>query len=195
MAFEDYQRTIFGYHGCDRKVAQRVLSGGTFRSSDNDYDWLGKGIYFWEFGPDRAMQWALDEHKRSAKKIGTPAKVGAIIHLGRCFDLLDVRSTAYLKDAYPSFLAANAASGKKMPTNTGMTNKSGDLLMRRLDCAMINWAIAELDKVLPHPIQTVRGVFLEGEPAFPGSCVMGKSHIQIAVRDPACIIGQFQPGA
>jgi hypothetical protein len=43
--------------------------------------------------------------------------------------------------------------------------------------------------------QTVRGVFIEGGEAFPGSCIMEKSHIQIAVRDPACIIGVFQPRA
>jgi hypothetical protein len=41
--------------------------------------------------------------------------------------------------------------------------------------------------------QTVRGVFLEGEPAFPGSKIALKSHIQIAVRDPACILGFFSP--
>jgi hypothetical protein len=41
--------------------------------------------------------------------------------------------------------------------------------------------------------QTVRGVFIEGKPAFPGSKIALKSHIQIAVKDPACIVGVFEP--
>lgn len=28
------------------------------RSSDNDYDWLGPGIYFWENNPKRAIDYA-----------------------------------------------------------------------------------------------------------------------------------------
>ena len=35
--------------------------------------------------------------------------------------------------------------------------------------------------------QTVRGVFLEGKPAFAGSKIMLKSHIQIAVKDYSCV--------
>jgi hypothetical protein len=41
--------------------------------------------------------------------------------------------------------------------------------------------------------QTVRGVFLEGGPAFPGSEIALKSHIQIAVRDRKCVAEFFWP--
>lgn len=41
--------------------------------------------------------------------------------------------------------------------------------------------------------QTVRGVFLEGGPAFPGSEIALKSHIQVAVRDSKCIVQFFRP--
>ena len=34
---------------------------------------------------------------------------------------------------------------------------------------------------------------LLGGPAFPGSGIEAESPIQIAVRDPACIIGVFRP--
>jgi hypothetical protein len=67
------------------------------------------------------------------------------------------------------------------------------VLLRRLDCAVINWAVTELETELRESFQTVRGVFMEGGEAFPGSCIMEKSHIQIAVRDPAYIVGVFQP--
>lgn len=195
MSALDYQRTVFGYHGCDQAVADLVRSGGEFRASDKDYDWLGRGIYFWEYGPARAIQWAHEEQVRQPAKISKPASVGAVIHLGRCFDLLDVRYTSYLKDAFPSFLEAQRDSGKPLPSNSGVRNAAGDLLLRRLDCAVLNWAIAELELTLKEQFQTVRGVFIEGGEAFPGSCIMEKSHIQIAVRDPACIVGVFQPRA
>jgi|GEM_PF-4176540 len=37
-----------GYHGCDRKIGESLLSGKTaIRFSENTYDWLGHGAYFW----------------------------------------------------------------------------------------------------------------------------------------------------
>ena len=42
-----YQRTIIGYHGCDRAVAEKgLLRRARLEASQNDYDWLGAGIYF-----------------------------------------------------------------------------------------------------------------------------------------------------
>ncbi len=42
-----YQRTIFDFHGCDKAIADAVLTGeGTLSASENAYDWLGRGIYF-----------------------------------------------------------------------------------------------------------------------------------------------------
>lgn len=33
---------VLGYHGCDREVAEQVLSGQSdLRLSENSYDWLG----------------------------------------------------------------------------------------------------------------------------------------------------------
>ena len=191
----DYHRTVFGYHGCDQSVADRVLGGGDFRSSENDYDWLGRGIYFWEHGPERALEWAREEHRRNPSKIATPAVIGAVIHLGRCFDLLDVRYTRYLGHVFPSYLAQQEAAGLPIPRNDGLRNRAGDLLLRCLDCSVLNWTVDTLGHDAKAPFQTVRGVFIEGGEAFPGSCIMEKSHIQIAVRDPECIVGVFLPRA
>jgi len=41
--------------------------------------------------------------------------------------------------------------------------------------------------------QTVRGVFVEGAEAYPGAAIHTKTHVQIAVRDPACVLGYFLP--
>ena len=94
----EHARVIHGYHGCDLRVATALLEGEKFKASENDYDWLGKGVYFWEHGPDRAMRFA--EFQRSRGSVETPAVVGAVIHLGTCLDLLDTRFTRNLAAAY-----------------------------------------------------------------------------------------------
>lgn len=42
------------------------------------------------------------------------------------------------------------------------------------------------------PFDTVKGVFVEGEQAYPGSGFSDKTHIQIAVRNPKMIKGVFR---
>jgi hypothetical protein len=45
------------YHGCDESVVTDILvRGETLKASANDYDWLGRGVYFWEHGPDRIFK-------------------------------------------------------------------------------------------------------------------------------------------
>lgn len=39
---------ILGYHGCDSEDASKLIDGNQFKPSQNDYDWLGHGVYFWE---------------------------------------------------------------------------------------------------------------------------------------------------
>ena len=96
-----YDRTVIAYHGCDADTAERLLRGEPFKRSQNDYDWLGSGIYFWEYGADRALRFAHDQKARG--KLETPAIVGALIQLGRCFDLMDTRFTEELPMAFELF--------------------------------------------------------------------------------------------
>jgi hypothetical protein len=49
---------VYGYHGTSRTKAANILKQG-FLASDNDYDWLGTGIYFFQDAPIRATQWAI----------------------------------------------------------------------------------------------------------------------------------------
>jgi len=49
LAFS-YNRTELAYQGTSRKIAEGLVVGEPFRSSSNEYDWLGHGIYFWEYG-------------------------------------------------------------------------------------------------------------------------------------------------
>jgi hypothetical protein len=50
---------VYGYHGTSQTKALSILDRG-FRASDNDYDWLGTGIYFFQDAPLRAKQWATE---------------------------------------------------------------------------------------------------------------------------------------
>jgi len=61
-----YDRTVIAYHGCDARTAERLLRGEPFKKSQNDYDWLGSGIYFWEYGAVRALRFAYDQKARSS---------------------------------------------------------------------------------------------------------------------------------
>ena len=71
--------------------------------------------------------------------------------------------------------------------------RKGDKVLRFRDRAVIDYAVSRLAKEERIVYQTVRSVFLEGQPAFPGSKIALKSHIQIAVRDPSCILRFFGP--
>lgn len=53
---------IYGFHGCDRRTGEAVLASHVqhLRSSSNDYDWLGHGIYFWEASPERGLEFARE---------------------------------------------------------------------------------------------------------------------------------------
>jgi hypothetical protein len=173
-----YARIVFGFHGTDPAIAERLIRGellvAEWSPSSNVYDWLGHGIYFWEYGPDRARTWA--------NKGGV---VGAIISLGTCLDLTDTRYTDLLADAYERFAADCRRRKKPLPANRGKR--------RELDCAIINFAAKRYQQETRQQIQTVRGAFLEGGAAFPGSAILRETHIQIAVRDRSCIIGLFRP--
>lgn len=187
-----YQRQVIAYHGCDRAIADKVLlKGEALAPSEKDYDWLGRGIYFWEHGPQRALEWAKDRKQQG--KIKEPAVVGAVLHLGNCFDLLDTRYTEILQRAWSLFVEAKKANSERIPTNRDPKDEqSRDKLLRFRDCAVINWTISEIEKSNVS-FDAVRGVFQEDAPAFDDSGIRLKSHIQIAVRNPACIIGYFRP--
>jgi len=193
MARTHFQRIVIGYHGCDAAVASRVLRGAQrLKPSVNAYDWLGQGIYFWEHGPQRAREWAIEQARLSGKKVIQPAVLGARINLGDCLDLLDIANTRSLGKWYTELRRRVRQRGAPMPENRNAPgSNSGDKVLRYRDRAVIDYTvnrIAEEEGILH---QTVRGVFLEGKPAFPGSKIALKSHIQIAVRDVACILEVF----
>lgn len=178
---------VIAYHGCDAAVAERLLRGEPFRKSRNDYDWLGEGVYFWEYGAARALEFARDQARRG--KLARPAVVGALVQLGSCFDLMDTRFTSELSDAFQLLADTRRAAGVPLPVNEG---RPPDRLLRRRDCAVLNYYLTWLQEI-GTSYDTVRCGFVEGPPAYEGSGIHLQSHVQIAVRNQACILGVFHP--
>jgi hypothetical protein len=189
-----YQRIVIAYHGCDAAVLDSVLAGhARLKASTNSYDWLGEGIYFWEHGPQRAYDWAAEHAPRRGSVARNPSVLAARIDLGVCLDLLDTANTRLLGRWYASFRHFVRGSGREMPLNrVAPGTRASDRVLRFLDCAVVDYSVRMVAETEGTKYQTVRGIFIEGQPAFPGSKIALKSHIQLAVRDPACIIELFR---
>lgn len=184
---------VLGFHGCSRVTYEAVLyRHEDLRPSTNTYDWLGHGIYFWEQNYERALQWAEEQCKRKGK--GEPAVIGAVIDLGHCLNLTDSYFSAQVGHAYELLRLSCESEGVPLPTNHG----GSDLLLRELDCAVIqqlhiyNELMARSDPQYK-VFDSVRGIFAEGKPLYPGSQLYEKTHVQLCVRNTNCIKGYFNP--
>jgi hypothetical protein len=182
---ERFARTIIGYHGCLNEFPGALLQGRVsiagWKPSQKKWDWLGDGIYFFEHSPERALRWAQERYGDQADVLG------ALVQLGRCFDLLDESITSLLGERYEELRLAYNARGEPLPQN-----RKGRGKRHELDLLVVNDC---LDRLKTEGIQydTVRGAFLEGTPVYPEASFSRETHIQIAVRNSACILGVFRP--
>lgn len=169
-----------------------VSECASLRKSDQKHDWLGAGTYFWESDSQRALEWA--EEKRQFKLCNVPFVVGAVIDLGNCLDLTLRSNLDLLERVHADFAAAQKQAGFPMPENKDSPRvKSKNKVMRTLDCAILNYVHEMNRQAGLEDFDTVRGVFVEGLPAFAGSEIYRKTHIQIAVRNESCIKAVFLP--
>jgi hypothetical protein len=177
---------VLGYHGCDASVAEDLLSNRPFVLSNNIYDWLGSGIYFWEANPLRGLEFAREASRRKPKTVSRPAVVGAVIDLGYCLDLTTSRGLQATKTAFTRLQQIYKKAGIPLPEN----QPNG--VLNYLDCAVLNYLhyIQSVDG--KPPFDSVKGVFIERPPLYVGSAFGVKNHIQIAVRNPDCIKGVFR---
>ena len=98
-----------------------------------------------------------------------------------------------LKNGYDLLKEESRIFNTELPVNRNI-GKNTDLLIRELDCAVI-----ERIHLYNHMVDgndeydSVRGAFIEGKPVYPGSGFRDRTHIQICVRNPNCIKGYFAP--
>ena len=176
---------VLAYHGCRKDVARKVLSGReVLKPSENEYDWLGTGIYFWEADPHRGLEWAIENYGKKNADV-----IGAAIHLGRCLNLMSRHAFDIVRRSYEDL----SAKFEKVPGAPSLPrNVKGK---RKLDCMVINHLHRLRASRVPQPFRpydTVRGLFTEGEEAFPGSGFFHKTHVQICVREARVIKGCFR---
>lgn len=187
----EYQPSfILGFHGCDASVGERILSGKEkhLKPSEKEYDWLGHGIYFWEGNLSRAWEWA--QARKDEGKIKKPFVLGAVVDLRHCLDLFDRDAMRQVVRSHEALVSLAESVGKELPKNVGRTpDKAG----RKLDCMVLN-TLHELradQKLLEY--DSVRGPFLEGDPIYESAGFRSHSHIQLCVRNTACIKAYFRP--
>jgi hypothetical protein len=201
MPQQDYSRyellpgLLLGFHGTDQKIVENLLSGKEphLKPSKNDYDWLGHGIYFWEYSPARAIEFAqhgANGGRSTRGKIKAPAVIGAIIDPKRCLNLLEASALDQLREAYNALeIFRDVGLMEEMPENKG----GNDLLRRHLDCAVIETLHGMRQSKEQPAYDTVRSAFWEGAPLYPNAGFKEKNHVQICVRNTDCIIGYFRP--
>lgn len=179
---------VLGYHGCDQSVADRLLAGESFKPSNNDYDWLGPGIYFWEANPQRGLDFAheLVATNRTKGRIRKPAVVGAVIEPGLCMDLTTTAGTNQARTAFQHLAEIHEAAVLPLPKN------NTDGLRRNLDCAVIRTLHGIRRAADDVAIDTVKGIFVEGRPLYESSGFYAKTHVQICVCNPEQIKGVFR---
>lgn len=191
--YDKSSRYVLGFHGCDESVANQLLSTNksAFKPSNNSYDWLGTGMYFWENDPYRAEAFALEAQKRNPAKFPNPTIVGAVLELGYCLNLTEHHYIHILKNTYPKFLQAVSLVNGEMPKNQNVDGDDHDRLFRKLDRAVIEFLHASLAE--EQPFDSVRGMFIEGSLLYDGAGFHEKTHVQIAIRNPEMIKGYFRP--
>jgi hypothetical protein len=68
----------------------------------------------------------------------------------------------------------------------------GELALRRLDCAVIQFLHHDREENNLPAFDTVRAAFPEGTPLYESAGFLERTHIQICVRDPSSVLGYFR---
>jgi hypothetical protein len=182
---------VLGFHGCEESIRDAVVSGNMMlKASQNKYDWLGYGFYFWQNNYERALDFATNPPGK--KEIEKPAVLGAVLSLGSCLDLTDKKHIGSIQFSYENLRKSAISENKKLPVNKN-SKDSNDRVLRELDCSVIENLHESMRILQTPPFDSTRGVFIEGSPIYENAGFHEKTHIQICVRNPNCIKGFFIP--
>jgi hypothetical protein len=189
------QGLVIGYHGCDESVRDQLVDRSLphLFQSKNPYDWLGDGIYFFENDYDRALHFAnmaarYPNKKLTRGRIDTPSVVGAVIRLGTCWDLSTTSGMQLFKNVH----ARMTEVGIQPKHNKAADANDEDLILRPFDRAIINTGNALFDSER-QSYDSMRALYSQGKSVIDGSGFKELTHVQIAIRNPRCILGYFTP--
>lgn len=191
--YQNRTSLILGFHGCDRSKGEALLKQDVpFILSNNQYDWLGNGMYFWENNLSRAINYAYEVKQNPVMgKISDPYVIGAVIDLGHCLDLMEHDNLLLLKKYY------NLLKNKCIQTSMEIPKNNIQKKLHYLDRAVIELLHDEIRqgndvKELFH-FDSVRASYVEGDALYPNAGFNDKNHIQLCIRNPNCIKGFFIP--
>lgn len=185
---------VVAYHGCDAATRESLLSGETrLRLSANPYDWLGDGAYFFEGDWRRAYKFAAAACRRPSERLSrqairSPAVVGAILRVGHW---LDMSTQAGIEEFEKTYLAL-VAEGAPLKANKAARCDDTDIILRLLDRQVFNELHRRRQKAGERAYDAVRGPFEQGEPVALASSICRDTHLQIALRNEACVLGYFR---
>ncbi len=185
--FQSYD--VLGFHGCSKSLALQLINGkDELKPSNNPWDWLGPGIYFWEQDPARGLEYASEAASGKQKNKTAPEDpfvVGAVIQLGNCLNLVESTALDILAESYKGLKSVTTTLGIPMFENKGRN--------RALDCAVIKHIHEANRQAGKPPYDTIRCAFPEGGEAYPGAMISKRLHIQICVCNPELIKAYFLP--
>ncbi len=196
------EAAIVAFHGCDVVTRDLLVRGQLdhLAHSDNQYDWLAPGAYFFEGDLERALLFATaacqhPEKRYTAVPIATHAAVGAVLKVTNWLDMTTQAGVREFSLAYQSLVAGLIASGAPVPQNRPAGEDDADIIYRALDSAVFTWLHSSRESQRPPlpPFQAVRAAFHQGPKVAPTSGFYVNTHIQIALRNDSCIVGWFLP--
>lgn len=191
---------LFAYHGCDITLRDDLVSGRIvgLNPSANKYDWLGGGAYFFENDYQRALMFAnaarANPTKRFTKQpIATPAVVGAVLQFDFILDMTTQEGIEEYSLAYKAMVEYLTKNGQPEPKNSKADDDDADVIVRQLDSDVFNFMHQIRQDTGLEAFQAVRSAFPQGEELAPSSAFKRSSHIQIALREKACVRAWFLP--
>lgn len=180
--FRDYHRTVVGYHGTRRRTALRIVTGRQrFSPSRSADDWLGHGVYFWEYGPKQAWSWARRRYPGDAIAV-----LGSMVRLGNCLDLLDPDNANELIRVHRMLQQDARRIGISLPKNRNAR--------KYLDCQVLEYAYAAFESAQGEVIDSARAVYVPTQAKkrlWERSWLYHETHVQLTVRSPDCILGTW----
>lgn len=182
------------YHATTRDAWHRIQQSGSMSPSENNYDWLGHGIYFWQAAPVRAWIWkrfeALPKRSRASAADAVVLEYELALNTDECLDLLDIRWHDVLEKLglmVPGVWRRQGVTDEVIKKRLQRNARLAQPQKHYLDCAAVNTVCTYLEHIESIRITCVRGAFQCLDRLYPYSAFRRGDHVEVAIRDPKLI--------